>query len=387
MKSISFRSTSAIVFDRFESDIAKIPFVVSPSDFLDDLLNQYNTGTRDVLDQHAPLKHRTFAVRPVNPWFSCEISQARRQMRKFDWLWRRRRLEIDKEILLHNRNQLARLVIDLKLDYFWTKITECGSDRKALNLLDRCLIKKKVTRLPRHSSKMVLANEFSCFFQNKIKNIRSVMGTSANSVSVPPDSACSHYLSSFLPLTLSEVTELVKKCTSKSCSLDPIPTHVLKPVVHVMSSSLARLINLSFTTSTFPDPLKLAIIATLLKKSNLDPENLANFCPVSSLPFMSKLIEKAVLKRLSTHLESSHLFVPFQSAYRSNHSTETALLRVFDDLVMTVDSGRAAVLTLLDLSAAFDIVDHPTLLSRLEARFGVSGTALLWFRSYIANRS
>jgi hypothetical protein len=387
MKSISFRSTSAIVFDRFESDIAKIPFVVSPSDFLDDLLNQYNTGTRDVLDQHAPLKHRTFAVRPVNPWFSCEISQARRQMRKFDWLWRRRRLEIDKEILLHNRNQLARLVIDLKLDYFWTKITECGSDRKALNLLDRCLIKKKVTRLPRHSSKMVLANEFSCFFQNKIKNIRSVMGTSANSVSVPPDSACSHYLSSFLPLTLSEVTELVKKCTSKSCSLDPIPTHVLKPVVHVMSSSLARLINLSFTTSTFPDPLKLAIIATLLKKSNLDPENLANFCPVSSLPFMSKLIEKAVLKRLSTHLESSHLLVPFQSAYRSNHSTETALLRVFDDLVMTVDSGRAAVLTLLDLSAAFDIVDHPTLLSRLEARFGVSGTALLWFRSYIANRS
>jgi hypothetical protein len=169
----------------------------------------------------------------------------------------------------------------------------------------------------------------------------------------------------------------VKKCTSKSCSLDPIPTHVLKPVVHVMSSSLAHLINLSFATGTFPYPLKLAIITPLLKKSNLDHENLANFRPVSGLPFMSKLIEKAVLKRLSTHLESSHLLVPFQSAYLSNHSTETVLLRVFNDLVMTVDSGRAAVLTLLDLSAAFDTVDHPTLLSRLEARFGVSGTALL----------
>jgi hypothetical protein len=154
-----------------------------------------------------------------------------------------------------------------------------------------------------------------------------------------------------------------------------------------MSSSLARLINLSFATGTFPDPLKLAIITPLLKKSNLDPENLANFRPVSGLPFMSKLIEKAVLKRLSTHLQSSHLIVPFQSAYRSNHSTETALLRVFNDLVMTVDSRRAAVLTLLDLSAAFDTVDHPTLLSRLEAWFGVSGTVLLWFCSYIANRS
>jgi hypothetical protein len=79
--------------------------------------------------------------------------------------------------------------------------------------------------------------------------------------------------------------------------------------------------------------------------------------------------------------------VPFQSAYRSNDSTETALLCVFNDSVMTVDSGRAAVLTLLDSSAAFDTVDLQTLLSRLEARFGVSGTALFWLRSYVANRS
>ncbi len=398
MKSISFRSTSAIVFDRFESDITKISFFVSPSDFLDDHLNQYNTGTRDVLDQHAPFKHRTFTVRPVNPWFSCEISQARRQMRKFERVWRRRRLEIDKEILLHHRNQLARLVIDSKLAYFRTKITECGSDRKVLyRLLDRCLITKKVTRLPRHSSPLVLANEFSCFFQDKIKNIRSVMDTSANSVPVPPDSACSHYLSSFLPFTPSEATELVKKCTSKSCSLDPIPTHILKPVVHVVSSSFARLINLSFAAGTFPDPLKLAIITPILKKNNLDPENLANFNPVSGLPFMSKLIEKTVLTHLSTHLETPHLLVPFQFAYRSNHSTETALLRVFNDLVMTVDSGRAAVLTLLDLSAAFDTVDHPTLLSRLELGLVYLGrrssgsvrilrTDLRWFPSLVLLR-
>jgi hypothetical protein len=101
-------------------------------------------GTRDVLDQHAPLKHRTFAVRPVNPWFSGEIYQARRQMQKFEREWRRRRLEIDKEILLHHKNQLARLVIDSKLTYFRTKITEGGPNSKALyRLLDRCLLKEK----------------------------------------------------------------------------------------------------------------------------------------------------------------------------------------------------------------------------------------------------
>ena len=85
--------------------------------------------------------------------------------------------------------------------------------------------------------------------------------------------------------------------------------------------------------------------------------------------------------------KSSRLLLPFKSAYRSNHSTETAVLRLFNDLVTTFDSGKAAVLTLLKLSAAFDTVDHPTLLSRLEVPFGVSDTALLWFRLYIANRS
>ena len=89
--------------------------------------------------------------------------------------------------------------------------------------------------------------------------------------------------------------------------------------------------------------------------------------------------------------------MPFQSAYRSNHSTETALLRVFNDLVMTVDSGRAAVLTLLDLSAAFDTVDHPTLLSRLELGLVYLGrrssgsvrilrTDLRWFPSLVLLR-
>ena len=98
------------------------------------------------------------------------------------------------------------------------------------------------------------------------------------------------------------------------------------------------------------------------QKSNLDPRNLANFCPVLGLPFMSKLIEKAVLKRLSTHLESSHLLLPFKSTYRSNHLTETALLCVFNDLVMTVDSGRAAVLALLDLSGFYFVTCASSLL-------------------------
>lgn len=79
--------------------------------------------------------------------------------------------------------------------------------------------------------------------------------------------------------------------------------------------------------------------------------------------------------------------VPVQSAYRKNHSTETALLKIVNDLLLSVDGKNAAILALLDQSAAFDTVDHSILIDRLSARFGVSGLALNWVRSYLENRS
>ena len=77
---------------------------------------------------------------------------------------------------------------------------------------------------------------------------------------------------------------------------------------------------------------------------------------------------------------------PFQSAYRANHSTETALLRVFNDILRSMDQQKVTILVLLDLSAAFDTVDHNILLHRLHTRFGISGTALDWFKDYLSNR-
>jgi len=132
--------------------------------------------------------------------------------------------------------------------------------------------------------------------------------------------------------------------------------------------------------------LKSALVIPLLKKSSLDPDVLDNYRPISLLPFLSKLLERVVLSKLLDHLNKNNLFVPVQSAYRSGHSTETALLKIFNDLLLSIDEGCAAILILLDLSAAFDTVDHEILLARLESYFGIRGVALEWFRSYLALR-
>ena len=114
---------------------------------------------------------------------------------------------------------------------------------------------------------------------------------------------------------------------------------------------------------------------------------LFNYRPVSNLPFISKVLEKVVSARLSTHKKENNLYETFQSAYRSGHSTETALLRVQNDILRAIDSGKCVFLVLLDLSAAFDTVTHDGMLDRLKSRFGITGDAQRWIASYLKERS
>ena len=150
---------------------------------------------------------------------------------------------------------------------------------------------------------------------------------------------------------------------------------------------LTRIINLSLATGEMLEDLKCAMVRPLLKKPTADHKDFANFRPVSNVKYVSKLIEKAVAVQLNDYLACNDLHVPLQSAYRSCHSAESALMRVHNDIMVSLDNGNSVILVLLDLSAAFDTVNHVLLLSRLEKRFGITGTVLTWLRSYLSSRA
>jgi hypothetical protein len=138
---------------------------------------------------------------------------------------------------------------------------------------------------------------------------------------------------------------------------------------------------------TFPASCKHALLKPILKKSNLPQDDLSNYRPISNLTAISKFLERVIYNRLSTHIDCFQTYSPFQSAYRRCHSTETALLRIQNDILCAIDKQKVTALVLLDLSAAFDTIDHSILLHRLENWFGVSGVALELLSSYLIGRT
>ena len=192
-------------------------------------------------------------------------------------------------------------------------------------------------------------------------------------------------LESFSALSIEEVSKIVRESSNASCRLDPIPTWLLKSCVYVLAPPITEMVNLSLLSGHVPEYWRTAVVSPLLKKPGLDLVY-KNFRLVSNLLFISKVVEKAALQQLLVHRKKNAPLPKFQCCFRKYHSTETALLKVQNDILMSMDNKAVTLLVLLDLSAAFDTTEHSILLNILQQDVGVVGTALNWFDSFLSGR-
>ncbi len=196
----------------------------------------------------------------------------------------------------------------------------------------------------------------------------------------PTTSTAQTPIFSFCPLTEAEVSKLLLSSHPTTCPLDPIPSHLLQAISPALLPALTHIINTSLLTGIFPTAFKQARVTPLLKKPTLNTSLIENYRPVSLLSFTAKMLEWVVFNQVSLFLSQNNKLDAKQSGFRSDHSTETALLSVTEALWIAKADSKSSVLILLDLSAAFDTVNHQILLSTLSS-LDITGIPLRWFES------
>uniref|UniRef100_A0A8C5I5Y3 Reverse transcriptase domain-containing protein n=1 Tax=Gouania willdenowi TaxID=441366 RepID=A0A8C5I5Y3_GOUWI len=233
-------------------------------------------------------------------------------------------------------------------------------------------------------------NSLMFFFVSKISNIHQQLTSHEAAISgvdsSAPHSSLATTFSGFILLTIQAISDFIVKSKPSTCQLDPLPTVIVKSGLPSLAPLITNIIHSSLITGTVPLSFKTAIVTPILKKPGLDPTNFNNLRPISNLPFISKILEKSVAAQLHNHLITNNIYEQFQSGFHPLHSTETALLKITNDLLIASDSGLLSILILLDLTAAFDTISHSILLDRLSS-IGITHTPLAWFTSCLSGRT
>ena len=348
-------------------------------DDFEELVSKFSGNLESTLDAMVPLKMKMVTQCPPKVWFNDGNTKQKQVVRNREHVFKKYKSKSTWMALKAERHKLHNTIYLAKKDHISELVASCGNDSgklyKLVNNLTGC---KSECPVPNKDPES-LAEEFANFFLDKVSTICQDL---AQYTPYTCEVGFQSGFQQFESVTEDEVSSIIHNMPSKSCECDAIPTTLLKQILPDVIGVITKIVNISLTTGAFSQSWKTAVICPLLKKVGLDllPRN---YRPVSNLCFVSKVVEKCMLKQFIGYGNANDLIPQYQSAYRANHSCETLLLRLLNDALWNMESGKATILTAMDLSVAFDMVDHDILLNIHCDWFGFTGTALNWFNSYL----
>lgn len=385
-KELTYRNIKGIDAEQFKQELSVVLSNVATNGSFCSSVNSLSADLTNLLDKHAPFVTKNISVAPDAPWFDKEYRGLRCLRRNAEEKYRKSKTLEDQDLYKSLCVEASVLANRKKKQYFSGVISKANGNSKALfQLVNKELDSKQEKPLPDNIEDIQeLASKFNNFFAEKVDKIRANLRYEP--MAYMETNASNQSLREFEPVTIEELREIIKDVGIKCSPADMLPESLLKTNIAEITPVLVDLVNLSLRSGSM-EGVKVADIIPLIKDTTLDPNIMLNYRPVSNLTFLGKLIEQVVLKRLNEHLTRNNLHIPEQSAYKKHNSTETLLVRIANDILIASDEKSATVVMLLDLSAAFDTVDHSLLLRILETEIGIKDGALKWFKSFLTGRS
>ena len=353
----------------------------------------FNDKLQYYYDKNIPIcKVKNKRNKPKNPWITKGILKSIQTRNRLFKQHLRNPTDANLKAYRTYRNKLTKLIRTSRKLYFSDKINKAGSNTNATWKVIKEVMGTKTDPPPTDNITLngtkidqpnQCANSFNSFFTN--------IGPELARKITSPDTHFTNYLSKrtkyffFLnptnPTEIINITQSLK--TSKSQGFDRISTFMLKEIIHPLTKPLTHIFNNSLSQGVFPDLLKIAKVNPIFKKDN--PHEISNYRPISILPSLSKVLEKIVYDRLYKFLDKYNILNSNQYGFRKKYSTDLALIKIYDKISSAIANKEHVIGIFMDLSKAFDTLNHAILLSKLK-NYGVRGHALLWFENYLKNR-
>ena len=345
-----------------------------------------HTHLEIILQMHAPLKTLMFQQRKLNSWWTTKLSEMHRKLRKKEMDWRKNKNTTNRNTYNYYKKYYFNEIKLSQSQYYQHIIYTQKNDMKLLYKTFDRLLKRKT----KYNCK-IDSETFAIFFIRKIKIIFEDIEQNTDNL------LRSKYLNelispSIISRPITEITpayveKLIRSKHFKTCIyIDNITPYLLKRNLNFFCLSYTDLINKCIQHSNFPLILKHSIITPILKKPSLDKSLPENYRPISNLSFLSKIIEKIIANHITQHIMNNNLDNQRQSAYKPNHNTETLILDLKKYISYNINNNRYVILILLDLTAAFDTINHKILYAKLQS-IGIHTQIIELIRSYLTNRT
>ena len=374
---IKYRKLKVFIEEQFKSTLKETPWdSIFVFDDIDDVLSSWESLFNSALDSNCPWRVKRVAKAKKSPWLDSSVIKQLRERDRLLKIAKRSKTPADWESYKRARNKAVFLLRRAKSEFFKTTFANNKNNPKGTWKTMKSLIgvnKQQSINHLRIKEKDLGNNEemteaFNVHFSTIADKLRKLLpdvpfDTSklSNFVRSRKDESAAF---SIPPIAEADVVGyLLKIDSNKSTGVDGISSRMLKLAASIIAPSITKLINLSFSLNVFPSRWKTAKVTPIFKSGV--PTDVTNYCPISVLPILSKIAERHVHNALYSFLCENDLIYIRQSGFRSKHSTETALIKIIDDLLFNLDNDRVSGMVLVDYRKAFDMIDHTLLLKKL----------------------